>query len=431
MITVDEYLDVTVIGTDGAWMAYRMAKADDRRILISRRSMCKYLALGSLGVIGTAIEDRLFRGAHQAWATEETAAALASAQEQYEQVQAQIDDLSYQYEQMSIQLSDTMDQMEAKQAEIDSTQASIDQTQADLTASQDQLAAIIDADYRNGNTGALDVLLSSADYEELYRNIYYLTKINDAEAEVIQQTKDIKQQLEDQKAQLADEYTQLDSLRADQETQLADMQAQQDQMYTTLSGLSDQVAALTAQYNQELVEQAEAEARARAEAEAAAQAAAEAAAAAQASGGGVTYDSGSADYSYSSGATYGTASASAVINACYSTPSPGSGLCAMWVTNVFSNAGMGYYGGNACDMYASWCYTSDRSSLMPGMIIAVSTHSLTSAGRIYGHIGIYIGNGTVMDNIGYIRSIDVDSWISTYSTTVAARWGWLGGISLS
>ena len=120
-----------------------------------------------------------------------------------------------------------------------------------------------------------------------------------------------------------------------------------------------------------------------------------------------------------------------MVNACYSTPSPGAGYCAAWVTNVLINAGVGAFYGDACDMYASWCYTSDRSALQPGMIIAVSTHPGTAAGRIYGHVGIYIGGGTVMDNIGYIRTIDVDSWISSYNGSVTPRWGWLGGIALA
>ena len=131
---------------------------------------------------------------------------------------------------------------------------------------------------------------------------------------------------------------------------------------------------------------------------------------------------------------YGTVtaggSASAMVDACYYTPSPGAGYCAMWVTNVAVNAGIGYYGGNACDMYANWCYSTDRGYLQPGMIIAVSTHSHTSAGRIYGHVGIYIGDGLIMENVGYINTQSVDSWIEYYGTTVAVRWGWLGGVAL-
>lgn len=121
----------------------------------------------------------------------------------------------------------------------------------------------------------------------------------------------------------------------------------------------------------------------------------------------------------------------AVVSAAYSTPSPGYGYCAAWVTNVFQNAGIGYFGGNACDMYNSWCTSSNLDDLKPGMIIAVSTHNLDAAGRIYGHVGIYIGNGQVMDNVGPIRTIDVNQWIQNFSGVVPAKWGWIGNVPLS
>ena len=126
-----------------------------------------------------------------------------------------------------------------------------------------------------------------------------------------------------------------------------------------------------------------------------------------------------------------TGSQAAVVSACYSTPSPGLGWCAAWVSQVFNNAGYGYIGGDACDMYAAYCGSSDRSAIQPGMIVAVSTHPHTAAGRIYGHVGIYIGDGVVMDNIGNIRSISLDEWVSYYGATVPARWGWAGGMVLS
>ena len=126
----------------------------------------------------------------------------------------------------------------------------------------------------------------------------------------------------------------------------------------------------------------------------------------------------------------GAGSAADVIAACYSTPSPGGGLCAGWCSNVMINAGYGFVGGNANDMYAEYCYSSDPAALQPGMAVAVSTHPHTSAGRIYGHIGMYVGDGMVMDNIGYIRSIPLDEWVDYYGETVPVRWGWLNGIEL-
>jgi cell wall-associated NlpC family hydrolase len=81
-------------------------------------------------------------------------------------------------------------------------------------------------------------------------------------------------------------------------------------------------------------------------------------------------------------------------------------------------------------MYAEFCFSSSRADLMPGMAVAVSTHPHTTAGRIYGHIGMYIGGGMMMDNVGYIRTISVDEWCAYYGETVPPRWGWLNGIVL-
>ena len=44
-----------------------------------------------------------------------------------------------------------------------------------------------------------------------------------------------------------------------------------------------------------------------------------------------------------------------VVNAANTTKSPGQGWCAAWVTNVFQSAGIGYFGGNACDMCRAYC----------------------------------------------------------------------------
>ena len=106
--------------------------------------------------------------------------------------------------------------------------------------------------------------------------------------------------------------------------------------------------------------------------------------------------------------------------------SPGSGLCAKWISLVWSNAGYAYPYGNACDMYWNWCKSSNKSSLKPGMIVAVPSHSHTDAGRIYGHVGIYMGNGMVRDNIGYIRDISLNEWIAYYGSSTT-RWGWPNG----
>jgi hypothetical protein len=104
-----------------------------------------------------------------------------------------------------------------------------------------------------------------------------------------------------------------------------------------------------------------------------------------------------------------------IIDAAFITPSPGPGWCAMWVSQVYQNAGLGYIGGNANDMYRNYTFTSDRSKLKVGMLVAVeSSSSGSTAGLTYGHVGIYIGDGKVIDNIGHIRVTTLDDWIATF-----------------
>ena len=121
-----------------------------------------------------------------------------------------------------------------------------------------------------------------------------------------------------------------------------------------------------------------------------------------------------------------------VVNMAYATPSPGQGWCAAWVTNVFRAAGVGYFGGNACDMCRSWCHSSNRSELKVGMIIADVSHPGTGApGLTYGHVGIYIGNNRVMSNEGPITVKSLDTFIRFYGAGTGCKWGWIGGIDLS
>ena len=113
--------------------------------------------------------------------------------------------------------------------------------------------------------------------------------------------------------------------------------------------------------------------------------------------------------------------------AAYNTSSPGYGLCAAWITNVISNAGLGTPHGNANDMYYAYCFSANISEAKAGMVIAVPTHNLTALGRIYGHIGILVSHEDglyVRDNIGYIREEPIDVWIDEYNDIATPQWGY-------
>lgn len=121
----------------------------------------------------------------------------------------------------------------------------------------------------------------------------------------------------------------------------------------------------------------------------------------------------------------------AIVDAAMRTPSPGSGLCAMWVSQVYQAAGLGYIGGNADDMYYAYCTSSDRSRLKVGMLIGTPSNPYTTASQLYGHVGIYIGDGKVMSNLsGSIKTQSLDDFIAVQGVTHQVRWGFPPNVSI-
>jgi peptidoglycan hydrolase CwlO-like protein len=364
---------------------------ENKQVAVSRRGALR-MAITAMGAAAASSVPSV--------ALADTASDLADAQAQLDEANAQLDEIASEYEELSEQHSQTLDQIEDVKSQISATEDQIQKKEDEIEERQSVLSDRIASNYKGGNVELLDILLSSSSFEELSSNIYYFNKVAEADADLISEVKSAKQELEDAKQELEEEQASLEELSSEEESQLEDMSAKQQEAEDLISSLDSQVSELMAQRDAELAAQAKASAEA-----------------------------------HSSYTVPDTSSMSgtqaAVISACYSTPSPGLGYCAAWVTNVFVNAGVGRIGGNACDMYSAWCNSTDRSYLQPGMIIAVSTHPHTAAGRIYGHVGIYIGGGVVMENIGYIHQANLDSWISYYGATVPVRWGWLGGVVLT
>lgn len=342
---------------------------------------------------------------------------LNAAQKKLDEVQKQLDTIASQYEKLVGEQEKTCEQIEDAQTQIASTQDQIDKKQQELDAKKSALSKRVSSAYKSGIDGFLSVLFSSSSLEELSSNIYYLDKISEKDRTMIEEVNRVKHELDDKKSSLESHKAALEQLKEEQDKELTQMTAKQDESKRVLDGLSQDVKDLMAKRDAEL--QAAAQQRALQEAQAAA-----------ARSGKRTYTlsevSGEVNLSPNL-----SGSQKAVISCAYRVGSPGVGLCAMWVSWVFSAAGLGYPEGNACDMFAAWCHSSNKSDLKPGMIIAVPSHKGTDAGRTYGHIGIYVGNGEVRHNIGYVATWSLDSWLSYYSSSTTPRWGWCMGIPLS
>lgn len=96
------------------------------------------------------------------------------------------------------------------------------------------------------------------------------------------------------------------------------------------------------------------------------------------------------------------------------------GYCQAWVYQV-------YYAAGACPQYTTadcaihagqkWGVSSDWSQIQVGATVYGYSSS------VYGHVGIYIGNGMVAHNIGGVAFDDLETWIRKYN---GVCWGWNG-----
>ena len=331
----------------------------------------------------------------EAQAEETTQEKLDKAQAELDEVNKKLDSLKEEFNKVNEKLSQTT-------KEVEKVNDQITEQQQKLEEKQGELSDRVSSKYRGGDSTILDLVLNSTTFSEFANNWFLANRVMQSDNELIDGVKEEKQKLAEQKAEL-------EELQAKQQEEIRNVQAKQDETTDLINNLDSEVKKLMEQRDAELVAAAKAAEEAKA---------ARAAQAAQASSGSTYHGSAKVP-------TADTSKGQAIVNACFSTPSPGAGYCAMWVSQVYNNAGCGYPTGNANDMYWAYCHSSDKSELEAGMIIAVPSHTNGDAWSvIYGHVGIYIGDGLVMHNVGSIATTSLDSWIATHSTTYTVKWGW-------
>lgn len=334
---------------------------------LSRRTALKAL----FGAASAAVLFGLPARAHAAEASKETADKLNAAQAQLDEVQAQLDSIANEYAALANKNAQTLNDIENVGDEIDDTQA----RSMKRRPSSRRSATTFPIAWPPATSPAARTSCRCCWPLARLRNSsptrITLRRSTRATATPSRTFRPSGEELDAQKTELESQKADLEKLKDQQTAQMQDMQAKQQEVQTVLNGLSDDVKELMAQRDSEILAAAQAEEAARKAAAAAAAASKNNSYSGGSSSGGGSYAPGTPQQNAGSGKQQ------AVVNACYSTPSPGQNWCAAWVTNVFRNAGVGYFGGNACDMFNAWCYSSDRSALQVGMIVADSSHSGT------------------------------------------------------
>ena len=128
--------------------------------------------------------------------------AMASPQDDLSAASAKLDSLGATLSSLQDQLSTATSELEQTGYDIANTTQRISDTQTQLDGKRQELGSRMKSSYKSGTSSALDLIFSSASFEELSSNIYYLDKVSEADAEAISEVQDLANQLAEQQSQL-------------------------------------------------------------------------------------------------------------------------------------------------------------------------------------------------------------------------------------
>lgn len=171
-------------------------------------------------------------------------------------VRARIVDMQAQLDVVTEQYYKALDEHAAAQQAVADAQARIDEATAQIAGLQEKLGSRVRSMYRTGQSSVLDFIMGAATFEEFAQNWDLLEKLNDNDASLVQQTKDLRAEVEAAKAELerqeqiaAEAAAEAQRIKEDAERSVAELQA-------LLAQLDAEAQALLAQ-EQEAARQAE------------------------------------------------------------------------------------------------------------------------------------------------------------------------------
>lgn len=353
------------------------------------------------------------------------AASSTELQAELDQVEEELHSLYGIAEQANNDLVSVTNDLNETNERIDQLEDEIEDQKSQLSAVQEQLAGIVAVQYKEGDFNLLTLLLNSADFDELIANVRYASSVTDQKQEIIDQIKALTASLESSRSSLEEQKAQQEQLVTDQQAKLDDANAAAAEAQEYYDQLSEEVKQALAAEEEAARKAAEEEARQAAE-EAQSRADEETESSSSESSGqsqggtgssstGGSGSSGSGSSSNGSGSSGGgsstsTGSVNAMVARAYSIVGSGyqwSGY--YWSgspsTSAFTCSGVVDYAlglpsnSNSPEtlyakVVARGTYTTDASSLQYGDLVFYQY-----GGRSPGHVGIYVGNGCVIDSV--------------------------------
>ncbi|WP_172135008.1 NlpC/P60 family protein [Adlercreutzia sp. ZJ473] len=325
-----------------------------------------------------------------------TALATPTAAEKQAEAAATLDKINAMQTQLDAASDDyftALAEQEAAQGKMDEAQARIDEASGQIADLQDKLGTRARSMYRTGSLSFIDLLLGSTTFQAFTNNWDLLNNMNENDANMVQQTKDLRAEVEAQKAT----YAEQERIAAEQAETARQVKEEAEATVAEMQAVYNSLSAEAA----ELLEQ-EREAQRRAEEAAAAAVVAQAIAQAeqsQSSGGGNS-GGGSNGGGNSGGGSNGGGSVS---NApAYVPADAGSvvGRAQSYVGNAQYVWGACAPGQFDCSGFVSYCLTGSYSRLG-------TTYTFLGWPRVSdpqpgdvcvnsGHCGIYVGNNQMI-----------------------------------
>lgn len=322
------------------------------------------------------------------------------------ELQAQLDAANAHLDELYSKASEANELVLQAEQNLSETSAEIETKQTELEAAQEVLANRVSSDYKTGGVSLLSIIFNSSSFDDMVSRITYASKASASDAETIQQVKDIQ--------------AELDAKKAEQQQLLSEQQSQQAELESSAAEATSYVSSLDSQVQAALAE------------EQAARAAEQAALAAEAQqqveanngnyveeteDGGTTTVTPSAtttttndedDQPASNNTTTNTGSNSAASEESSSGGFTQSQRNAI-VSAAWGKVGCAYvYGASGPDAYdcsgfVQYCYSTigiylDHYSYSQGSF-GHATSNPQAGDIVYygGHVGIYVGNGMMID----------------------------------
>ena len=129
---------------------------------------------------------------------------------------------------------------------MDEAQGRIDEATDQISDLQDQLSVRARSMYRTGSTTFVDMLLGATTFQAFTNNWGLLNDMNESDAAVVQETKDLRAEVEEQKAVYVEQEAQASQKAAEAEQVKNESAALQSEMQATYDSLSAEAAELVA-----------------------------------------------------------------------------------------------------------------------------------------------------------------------------------------